>query len=49
MEILNFIEGSLENVLMSVVSSDNNTEVPVPESANSNMVVIEMASVELPA
>lgn len=49
MEILNSIEGSLENVLMSVVSSDNNTEVPVPDSAISNMVVIEMASVALPA
>jgi hypothetical protein len=48
-EILNSIEGSLENVLMSVVSSDNNTEVPVADSANSNMVVIEMASVALPA
>jgi hypothetical protein len=46
-EILNSIEGSLGNVLMSVVSSDNNTEVSVPDSANSNMEVIEMASVEL--
>jgi hypothetical protein len=37
------------NVVMSVVSSDTNTEVPVPDSANSNTVVIEMASLALPA
>jgi hypothetical protein len=46
-EILNSIEGSLEDVLMSVVSSDNN--VVVPDSTSSNMVVIEMASFTLPA
>jgi hypothetical protein len=39
---LNSIEGSLEDVLTSVVSSDNNTVVP--DSTNSNMVVIEMPS-----
>ncbi|CAM6022688.1 unnamed protein product [Sphagnum balticum] len=44
---LNSIEGSLEDVLTSVVSSDNNTVVP--DSTNSNMVVIEMASLALPA
>ncbi len=39
-EILNSIESSLENVLTSVLSSDNDTVVP--DSTNSNMVVIEM-------
>jgi hypothetical protein len=33
---------SLDDVLTSVVSSDNNTVVP--DSTNSNMVVIEMPS-----
>jgi hypothetical protein len=46
-EILNSIEASLENVLTSVVSSDNDTVVP--DSTNSNMVVIEMPSLALPA
>ncbi len=46
-EILNAIEGSLEDVLTSVVSSHNNTAVP--DSTNSNMVVIEMPSLALPA
>ncbi len=46
-EILNSIEGSLEDVLMSVANSDNN--VVVPDSTTSNMVVIEMASFALPA
>jgi hypothetical protein len=46
-EILHSIEGSLENVLTSVVSSDNDTVVP--DSTNSNMVVIEMPSLALPA
>ncbi len=46
-EILNSIESSLENVLTSVVSSDNDTVVP--DSTNSNMVVIEMPSLALPA
>jgi hypothetical protein len=44
MEILNSVEGSLENVPTSVVSSDNDTVVP----ASTNMVVIEMASLALP-
>ncbi|CAM6075174.1 unnamed protein product [Sphagnum tenellum] len=44
---LNSIEGSLEDVLTSVVSSDNNTVVP--DSTNSNMVVIGMPSLALPA
>ncbi|CAK9275279.1 unnamed protein product [Sphagnum jensenii] len=44
---LNSIEGSLEDVLTSVVSSDNNTVVP--DSTNSNMVLIEMPSLALPA
>jgi hypothetical protein len=47
MEILNSIEGSLEDVLTSVANSDNN--VVVPDSTRSNMVVIEMASLALPA
>ncbi len=46
-EILNSIESSLENVLTSVVSSYNDTVVP--DSTNSNMVVIEMPSLALPA
>jgi len=46
-QILNSIEASLEDVLTSVVSSDNNTMVP--DSTNSNMVVIEMPSLALPA
>ncbi len=46
-EILNSIESSLENVLTSVVSSDNDTVVP--DSTNSNMLVIEMPSLALPA
>ncbi len=45
MEILNSIEGSLENVPTSVVSSDIDTVVP----DSTNMVVIEMASLALPA
>jgi len=45
MEILNSIEGSLENVPTSAVSSDN--DIVVPDSTN--MVVIEMASLALPA
>ncbi|CAM6047246.1 unnamed protein product [Sphagnum compactum] len=45
MEILNSIEGSLENVPTSVLSSDNDTVVP----DSTNMVVIEMASLPLPA
>ncbi|CAM6022695.1 unnamed protein product [Sphagnum balticum] len=45
MEILNSIEGSLENVPTSVVSSDNDTVV----LDTTNMVVIEMASLALPA
>jgi len=45
MEILNSIEGSLENVPTSVVSSDNDTVVP----DSTNMVVIEMASLAPPA
>jgi hypothetical protein len=45
MEILNSIEGSLENVSTSVVSSD--TDTVVLDSAN--MVVMEMASLALPA
>jgi len=44
---LNSIEGSVEDVLTSVVSSDKNTLVP--DSTNSNMVVIEMPSLALPA
>jgi hypothetical protein len=45
MEILNSIEGPLENVPTSVVSSDN--DIVVPDSTN--MVVIEMASLAPPA
>jgi len=45
MEILNSIERSLENVQTSVVSSANDTVVP----DSTNMVVIEMASLALPA
>jgi hypothetical protein len=45
MEILNSIEGTLENVPTSVLSSDNDTVVPDP----TNMVVIEMTSLALPA
>jgi len=45
MEILNSIEGTLENVPTSVLSSDNDTGVP----DLTNMVVIEMASLALPA
>jgi len=45
MEILNSIEGSLENVPMSVLSSDNDTVVP----DSTNMAVIEMAPLPLPA
>jgi len=45
MEILNSIERSLENVPTSVASSDNDTVVP----DSTNMVVIEMASLALPA
>jgi hypothetical protein len=45
MEILNSIEGSLQDVLMSVASS--NTNVVVLNSTSSNMVVIEMASFAL--
>jgi hypothetical protein len=45
MEILNSIEGSLENVPTSILSSDNDTAVP----DSTNMVVIEMASLALPA
>jgi len=47
MEILNSIEGSLEDVLTSVSNSDNN--VVVPDFTSSNMVVIEMASFAPPA
>jgi hypothetical protein len=43
MEILNSIEGSLENVTTTVVSSDNDTVVP------DSVVVMEMASLALPA
>jgi hypothetical protein len=43
-QILNSIESSLENVLTSVLSSDNDTVVP----DSTNMVVIEMASLPLP-
>jgi len=43
-EILNSIEGSLENVPTSVVISDN--DMVVPDSTN--MVVIEMASLAPP-
>ncbi len=46
-EILNSIEGSLEDVLVSVASSDNN--VVVLDSTSFNMVFIEMASFALPA
>ncbi len=46
-QILNSIEELLENVLTSVVSSDNNTLVP--DSTNSSMVIVEMASLALPA
>jgi len=45
MEILNSIEGTLENVPTGVLSSDNDTVV----LDSSNMVVIEMASLALPA
>ncbi len=45
MEILNSIEGSLQNVPTSVISSDNDTVV----LDSTNMVVIEMASLALPA
>jgi len=45
MEILNSIEGSLEDVLMSVASL--NTNVVVLNSTSSNMVVIKMASFAL--
>jgi hypothetical protein len=45
MESLNSIAGSLENVPMSVLSSDNDTVVP----DSTNMVVIETASLPLPA
>ncbi len=45
MEILNSIEGSLENVPTSVLNSDNDTVIP----DSTNMVVIEMASLALPA
>ncbi|CAK9275276.1 unnamed protein product [Sphagnum jensenii] len=45
MEILNSIEGTLENVPTGVLSSDNDTVVP----DSTNMVVIEMASLPLPA
>jgi hypothetical protein len=45
MEILNSIEGSLENVPTSVISSDNHTVV----LDSTNMVVIEMASLALPS
>ncbi|CAK9856381.1 unnamed protein product [Sphagnum jensenii] len=45
MEILNSTEGSLENVPTGVVSSDNGTVV----LDSANMVVIEMASLALPA
>jgi len=45
MEIMNSIEGTLENVPTSVLSSDNDTVVP----DSTNMVVIEMASLALPA
>jgi hypothetical protein len=43
-EIMNSIEGSLEDVLMNVVSFD----VVVPNSTSFNMVVIEMTSFALP-
>jgi len=45
MDILNPIEGTLENVPTSVLSSDNDTGVP----DSTNMLVIEMASLALPA
>ncbi len=45
METLNSIEGSLENVPTSVLNSDNDAVVP----DSTNMVVIEMASLALPA
>jgi hypothetical protein len=45
LEILNSIEGSVENVPTGVVSSDNDTVV----LDSANMVVIEMASLALPA
>jgi len=45
MEILNSIEVTLENVPTSVLSSDNDTVVP----DSTNMVVIEMASLAVPA
>jgi hypothetical protein len=45
MDILNSIEGTLENVPTGVLSSDNDTVVP----DSTNMVVIEMASLALPA
>jgi len=46
-EILNSIEGSLENILTSVVNSDNDTVVPTLQILN--VVVIEMPSLALPA
>jgi hypothetical protein len=45
LEILNSIEGTLENVPTGVLSSDNDTVVP----DSTDMVVIEMASLALPA
>jgi len=45
MDILNSIEGTLENVPTSVLTSDNDTGV----ADSTNMVVIEMASLALPA
>jgi hypothetical protein len=45
MEILNSIEGSLENVPTSVLNSDNDAVVP----DSTDTVVIEMASLALPA
>jgi hypothetical protein len=45
MEMLNSIEGTLENVPTSVLSSDNDTGVP----DLTNVVVIEMGSLALPA
>jgi hypothetical protein len=44
MQILNSIEGSLENVPTSVVNSDDDTVV----LDSTNMVVIEMASLPFP-
>ncbi|CAM6075178.1 unnamed protein product [Sphagnum tenellum] len=45
LEILNSIEGTLENVPTGVLSSDNDTVVP----DSTDMVVIEMGSLALPA